>query len=534
VRAEAVDILTGKIKITNRRLFAPLAALEMEWELVEDGVRLATGNLPCPEVPAGSSREVSVAYPKPAFKPGCEYYLNISFRLAQDTLWAKRGHEVAWAQFALPNPSSGISAAPVKSAIVLSSEQSREIISIHSEGFSFRMDAQTGIAASLRYHDKERLVQGPVLNLWRAPTDNDGTMLSLHNMATRWRDAGLDRLQPHLKSINVQKDENNVLITVQQEWRAAMDAEALQQQRLNGFKAEFSRQMATLLSLERLQAICNAAGVHYDSLPGRHAAAKIRALLDRALNPIQFNRFLKAVKNAFYTMPAGQANEWTFRYLDTLEQTAKEYLTAKISPLPDTCIPVKMKYQILPYGEIDLEMQMEAEQSLPPLPRVGVRMTIPNGYETFTWYGRGPHETYSDRQQCGRVGLYHGSVDEQFVEYVYPQENGNKTDVRWAALSDAEGDGLLVVANPLMNTSVHHYTAMDLTNAKHTCDLIRRDEITFNLDLAQCGLGSASCGPGVLPQYLLQPGAYTLKFTLRPFSKEDGSLSELARQTIHS
>jgi hypothetical protein len=147
-------------------------------------------------------------------------------------------------------------------------------------------------------------------------------------------------------------------------------------------------------------------------------------------------------------------------------------------------------------------------------------MTIPGRYNTFTWYGRGPHESYADRKLGAKVGVYRGAVDEQYYPYIMPQENGNKTDVRWARLANEAGFGLLTIGLPLLNVSVHHFTAQDLTKAQHTYELKRREEITFNLDYAQEGLGNGSCGPGVLPQYLLQPQPYRYQLRLRPAPEE--------------
>jgi hypothetical protein len=159
-------------------------------------------------------------------------------------------------------------------------------------------------------------------------------------------------------------------------------------------------------------------------------------------------------------------------------------------------------------------------------------MALPGAYDTFTWYGRGPHECYIDRQEGARVGLYSGSVDEQYEPYVMPQENGNKTDVRWVALTNEVGVGLLAVGEPLLNVSAHHFSTTNLTEAKHTYELERQDEITLNLDYRQAGLGSASCGPGTRDEYLLQPKAVHLSLRLRPFSTQDDPPMALSKQTF--
>ena len=119
---------------------------------------------------------------------------------------------------------------------------------------------------------------------------------------------------------------------------------------------------------------------------------------------------------------------------------------------------------------------VECDSELPLLPRVGVILSMPEGFENFSWLGRGPEESYADRKAGVVVGLYNGTVDEQYVPYIMPQENGNKTDVRWAAVTNQNGIGLLVAANPLMETGVSHFTAHDLFTAYHTNELTRRDE----------------------------------------------------------
>ena len=101
---------------------------------------------------------------------------------------------------------------------------------------------------------------------------------------------------------------------------------------------------------------------------------------------------------------------------------------------------------------------------------------------------------------------------------VRPTENANRTDVRWVALTDARGAGLL--ASGAENFSAHWFTTMDLENARHTTDLVKRDFITLNLDHAHNGIGSASCGPGPWPQYLLRPEEFRFAVRLRPFSRD--------------
>ncbi len=167
-------------------------------------------------------------------------------------------------------------------------------------------------------------------------------------------------------------------------------------------------------------------------------------------------------------------------------------------------------------GDVVIETHVRPGIYLPPLPRLGLQMRLPQGFEQMAWFGAGPHECYSDRKASGRISLYRSTVDEQHVPYVMPQENGNKIDVRWAALTDDAGFGLLAVGMPLLNVTAHHYTTEALTAARHWHELERSEEITLNLDYAQSGLGTASCGPATLPQYLLPAAETTFCVRLRP------------------
>ena len=180
------------------------------------------------------------------------------------------------------------------------------------------------------------------------------------------------------------------------------------------------------------------------------------------------------------------------------------------------------RYLILPDGEILVENLITIDPKLPDLPRVGVTMTLAPALENLAWFGRGPHESYCDRKAGARVGVWQGTVTEQYVPYVVPQEHGNKTDVRWMALEAGPSDaGLLFQAeNRLLECSASHFTADDLFKATHINELDPRSEVFVNLDYGQRGLGGASCGPDTLPQYRLEPGVYSFSYRIRPYIAE--------------
>jgi poly(3-hydroxybutyrate) depolymerase len=177
-------------------------------------------------------------------------------------------------------------------------------------------------------------------------------------------------------------------------------------------------------------------------------------------------------------------------------------------------------YTVLGSGDIVVDHQfMPGAEELPELPRFGMQLVVPGGFETVTWYGRGPHESYWDRKAGARVGVWSGSVDEQFVDYSEPQENGNKTDVRWVSLTNDDGAGLLVVGAPLIAFSAHHYTTDDLENAKYSYQMEYREDITFNIDMEQTGVGGdTSWGARTHDEYTLWPEPLKYSFTLRPLA----------------
>ena len=146
-----------------------------------------------------------------------------------------------------------------------------------------------------------------------------------------------------------------------------------------------------------------------------------------------------------------------------------------------------------------------------PLPRLGLRLALPAGLDRVEWFGRGPGEAYRDTRRAARVGRFAASVDELQTPYVRPQENGSRTEVRWAALTDARGDGLRVEGRPHIDVTARRWTSEDLDAATHTPELVARDRIWLNLDHAQQGIGTASCGPGVLPQHDLEAVADDLR-----------------------
>ena len=155
---------------------------------------------------------------------------------------------------------------------------------------------------------------------------------------------------------------------------------------------------------------------------------------------------------------------------------------------------MRVNYNILGNGEVRISSYLNTGAAeLTELPRFGFNMNINDKYHNVTWFGRGPHENYSDRNKSAFVGLYEKSVDEMYFPYVRPQENGTRTDIRWMALSDDDGEGIMILGDPLFSGSASYYTIDDLdydvSQKRHTVDLVKNDFIDLNIDLAQMGVG---------------------------------------------
>lgn len=158
----------------------------------------------------------------------------------------------------------------------------------------------------------------------------------------------------------------------------------------------------------------------------------------------------------------------------------------------------------------------------PMMPKFGASFVIPKQYSNLTYYGRGPWENYIDRSYSANVGLYRSTVDEQFFPYVRPQENGNKTDVRWLSLTDKKGKGLKITGVLPVEFSALFYSIDDLDPEKdrkqyHSGQLSKRNEIYLNVSYRQMGVGGInSWGALPLEQYRLKYGSYRYEYVIQP------------------
>ncbi|MFD7529572.1 glycoside hydrolase family 2 TIM barrel-domain containing protein [Streptomyces sp. NPDC059849] len=151
-----------------------------------------------------------------------------------------------------------------------------------------------------------------------------------------------------------------------------------------------------------------------------------------------------------------------------------------------------------------------------PLPRLGVRFGLPAPYGAARWFGGGPGEAYPDTRAASVLGRWRMSVDEMQTPYVRPQENGARADVRWAELTDDGGAGVRVEGGAPFWFTARRWTSEQLDAAGHVPELRAGGRVWVNLDHAVHGMGSGSCGPGVLPDYRLDARPAEFSFVFSP------------------
>ncbi|HVT10884.1 MAG TPA: glycoside hydrolase family 2 TIM barrel-domain containing protein [Fimbriimonadaceae bacterium] len=165
-------------------------------------------------------------------------------------------------------------------------------------------------------------------------------------------------------------------------------------------------------------------------------------------------------------------------------------------------------YRFLEGGGFEMDNLFEPIGELPPLPKLGLIMGVKGNLDRFEWFGRGPRDSYPDRKLAQDVGLYRGAVEDQYEEYLRPQENGAKEEVRWASLTDAHGKGLKIEATSPISVTVQKYTPEQIDGCRHLAGepkrmipFVPRNDVILCLDAHQMGVGGAACGPATRPEY---------------------------------
>jgi beta-galactosidase len=412
---EPQDLAAGKIRIRNKYAFTNLSKFAGAWTISEDGKVIERGAIPRLDVAPGGDSVISAAFKKIVPKPGAEYFLQVTFSLAKDEIWAKTGYEIATAQFKLPAEAPAIVSQPSQMKPLKLAEDAR-LITVTGEGFSVVFDKAEGGISQIVRDGVPMLVAGggPKMYFYRAAHRNDD------DWAERdWKMYGLDALQ--LKGVSLKAEQT--------------------------------------------------AG------PSVRVDAAVRA---------DGRSGWSATHSAVYTV-----------YGD---------------------------------GSIVVDNAIAPQGRRIAVARLGVRLELDKRFDQFTYFGRGPMENYADRKRGSDVSLYSSKVREQLTPYAKPMEAGNHEDTRWFALQGANLPGLLAQSGDgLMQVSALPYTDQQMVPPEYSVDLPESTATVVTLSARTLGVGTASCGPRPLDQYITWSDPLAFTYTLRLLARGERDLAGLSR-----
>ena len=192
---------------------------------------------------------------------------------------------------------------------------------------------------------------------------------------------------------------------------------------------------------------------------------------------------------------------------------------------------LQISYKVRADGVIQVTMHfIPGQKALSEIPRLGMYMVLPAEYEMMTWLGRGPHESYADRKSSALIGQYQATVWEQYHPYVRAQETGNHCDVRWVALRNQQGEGLLITGEEPLSVSAWNFSMEDLTHVssqierRHGGSIYKKDMVWLNIDHKQMGVGGDNTwGAQVHPEYTITPHEWKYTFTMQPLKAEENA-----------
>ena len=392
----------GSVRIKNRLFFTGLDEICVKWNIKSDAELITEGEI------SGLMLMQREASDFPLFNPS-DYnligncYLTLRFYTKVDKPWAPAGYECGMKQFKLS--STPLSKSIEVEGTVEIDEDSR-YIRISANGNNFVFDKPYGRLQTINHNGTDLIEKPVVLNLNRAPIDNDSQYIE------QWKTIGLNRLQQKTYRAGIiERTENKVVISA-------------------------------------------------DISMGSHTY--------------------------------------------------------------DPAFRGTMTYTFLANGALLINVNGKATNGIEVLPRIGLQLTMPEGFETFNFFGYGPHESYIDKNLSTYVDKFETTVTDNFEHYVRPQENSSHFGTKWAEIRNADGVGLYCTAEDFESFSVNaqHFTPNMLHEAKHDYELKPLKETIFSLDYKHLSCGSASCGPKSLDKYRLLEKAFNFTFRLFPGKSE--------------
>ena len=389
-----------QLKVTNEHLFRPLDNEKLQWQLLENGVAVQSGEMQL-DVAENDTQSIDI---KVNFKPKASrvYHLNLDVVLLNDTPWASSGFTVMTEQFKLGNTASLILPEMITAAAPSAFKAANSwLIETEDKQHRWQFDESTGLLTSWMANDNEVFVKGLQDNFFRAYLDNDIGVSEAHNIdpnswISRWQQAGIGNWQSECLRMNVETLSHSVLVNT-------------------AFSYQFN--------------------------------GKIQAL-----------------------------SHW--------------------------------KYELNSMGEMLCSVQVTLAEDLPPMPRIGMICEVANEIELVEWKGFGPFENYPDRKAAARFGHYQQHIDAMYTPYIFPTENGLRSDTQWLKVGALEISGNF-------QFGVSQFSLEQLEQARHTNELQKADSHFILIDHKHMGVGGDdSWSPSVHKEFLLTEKEfhYQLKF----------------------
>lgn len=374
---------TNGITIKNENLFIDTKEYDFVVSIEKEGEKIFENTIKI-DVKPQSEEYLEFEYPK--MKENGEYIINVSMRLKNDTIWANKGHEVAFGQHAFNVAEfNNDNKKDYKKFNVIHGDGN---IGVEGDNFYFMFSITEGGIVSLCYDNKEYITRAPKTSYFRATTDNDKG--NAHNFrCAQWQIAGMN-------------------------------------QRLIDFKLEENQDEVSLI--------------------------------------------------------------YTFELPTTIK-------TENI-----------VKYTVKKCGDIDINVRYKGVEGLPEIPLLSMDFKLKKEFENFKYYGYGPDENYIDRNEGAKLGVFENTARENMSRYLIPQECGNRTNVRWAEVTNNNGDGLRFnYKETPFELSVLPYSAYEIENAMHIFELPRVNYTWVRIIAKQMGVGGDdSWGAPVHNQYLIK------------------------------
>jgi beta-galactosidase len=396
------NLEAGIIKIKNKYQFISLKGFTASWTLSENGTVIGSGTYPSFDVKPGQETNVQVPYEISNPKTGAEYFLRISYTLANDEIWAKKGYEIASQQFQLPVKATAAKPS-VSDARLLTMTQGEKEITLKGDGFTAVFDMTTGTFYRLERNGLNILKAGggPRLHLWRAAHRNDDMYAD-----RGWGNNGIKELK----------------------WTP------------QGISVEQSTASEVKISVKLLGEGKNGFTVNHDVV-----------------------------------------------------------------------------YKISGNGIITAENSINSSNPQQVAGRIGVRLFLDKQFGQAEYFGRGPLENYADRKRAFDVGVYKSTVKELLTPYEKPMDAGNHEDVRWVKITNPAGIGIIAQCDTsLLQFTALPYSDEQMEKVEYKIDLPQSDATVFCISHRTLGVGSNSCGPRPLPQYMVYtaPTSFTYKLNL--------------------